>query len=225
MTAQFKVLRPGAYTTVQDAGRYGYQRYGVPPSGALDRFAFQVANILVGNPEGTAVLEITAFGPRFEVLAEADVAITGAHFPMSLNGQSAGGWSRFRIRPGDILDMGSAHSGCRGYLAVTGGIDVPVVMGSRSTYVDAKVGGFNGRLLATEDVVWRGEGTLIDTARRLPEKLIPRYASEIVLRAILGPQDDFFADGILTFFGSEFVCRCKLEPNGISAQRSEDYPV
>jgi len=87
MTTMFKVTEPGAYTTVQDRGRYGYQQFGVPQTGALDQFAFCVANMLAGNPEDAAVLEITFSGPRLEILADADIAITGAEMPISVNGQ------------------------------------------------------------------------------------------------------------------------------------------
>jgi len=188
----FRVLEPGIYTTVQDRGRYGYQQFGIPISGAMDQFAYRVANLLVGNPEDAAVLEITVFGPRLEVLAEADIAVTGAEMPITINDEAAEGWTSLRVRPGDVVALKQVRSGCRAYLAVTGGIDVPVVMGSRSTYVGGKLGGYQGRPLAKGDLLARGPAEPLKAPRKLPPNFIPRYPSEILLRAIPGPQDDYF---------------------------------
>lgn len=205
MTDVFRVTRSGPYTTVQDKGRHGYQQYGVPPTGALDQFAYRVANLLVGNAQSAAVLELTLFGPALEVLAEADIAITGADMPIRINDQSVKTWSCFKVKPGDLLDIGLVRSGCRGYLAVTGGIDVPVVMGSRSTYVGAKVGGYRGRIVAKGDVISRRNDAPLGTHRQLPQQFIPRYAPEVDLRAVPGPQNDFFDLGLTTLFNSEFT--------------------
>lgn len=201
----FKVIKPGPYTTVQDGGRHGYQQYGVPPAGVLDDYAFRAANLLVGNQENAAVLEITFLGPHLEALAEAELALTGAEMPVSLNGEPVEGWAGFRVKPGDRVALGPARSGCRSYLSVTGGIDVPVVMGSRSCYVGAGIGGHNGRILMEGDVLPRGEGRLLRRSRKLPGEFIPRYCPEILLRAVPGPQDDFFDRGLETFFESSFT--------------------
>jgi antagonist of KipI len=201
----FKVIVPGPYTTVQDKGRFGYQQFGIPPTGALDRFAYRVANMLVGNPEDAAVLETTIMGPRMEVLTETDVAVTGGEAIITLNNQTVENWCSFRIKPGDVLSVGQVKRGCRSYLAVTGGIDVPLVMGSRSCYVSAKIGGHQGRILASDDILKRLDGELLHSPRQVPKTLIPQYASDISLRAIPGPQDDFFDEGLNTFFDSEFV--------------------
>ena len=201
----FKVLVPGPYTTVQDQGRYGFQQFGIPPTGALDQFSFRVANMLVGNPEDAAVLETTIMGPRLEVLAEADIAVTGAEVSISVNDQPAEGWTFYRVRPGDVVNVGQVKRGCRAYVAVTGGIDVPVVMGSRSCYVGGKIGGYQGRILAKDDVLPRGEGTPLIKPHKMPKEFIPSYPSEILLRAVPGPQDDFFDQGLVTFFESEFT--------------------
>lgn len=210
----FKVLEPGIYTTVQDKGRYGYQQFGIPISGAMDQFAYRVANLLVGNPEDAAALEITVLGPHLEVLAEADIAVTGAEFPISVNGQSVEGWTSFRVKPGDVVTIRQVRSGCRAYLAVTGGIDVPVVMGSRSTYVGGKIGGYGGRPLRKGDILSRGEGRLLKAPRRLPHEFIPTYPREILLRAIPGPQDDYFDEGLQIFFSSEFRVSAKADRMG-----------
>lgn len=201
----FRVLVSGPYTTVQDKGRYGYQQFGIPPAGALDPFAYRVANLLVGNPEDAAVLETTIIGPRLEVLAEADVAVTGAQAAIRLNDQPMACWASFRVQPGDLLNVGQVKNGCRSYIAVTGGIAVPLVMNSRSCYVGGAIGGHEGRLVAKDDVLKRFEGQLLAATRRLPEAFIPQYPSSIILRAVPGPQDDFFNEGLDLFFESEFI--------------------
>ena len=200
----FQVLTSGAYTTVQDKGRYGYQHMGIPMSGAIDSFSCRVANLLVGNPQESAVLEITVTGPRLAVLKEAYVALTGAEMGISLNDKPIEGWMSFRVTKGDLLAVRQIKSGCRAYLAVSGGIDVPEVMGSRSTYVGGKLGGYQGRPLNKGDLLYAGEGRPLKASRRLPSARIPKYASQISLRAVPGPQDDFFREGMTTFFQSEF---------------------
>ena len=214
----FSVLTPGAYTTVQDKGRYGYQKMGIPISGALDSFALNVANKLVGNPERCAVLEITVMGPRFEVFSETDIAITGAEIGITLNEMPVDCWRSFRVKSGDILDIKQVKSGCRAYLAVSGGIDVPEVMGSRSTYVGGKIGGYSGRSLKQGDIIKRGKGLLLDTERHLYPAVIPQYSSNIVIRAVPGPQDDFFDEGLKTLFKSEFMVSAKADRMGYRLQ-------
>lgn len=205
MTDVFRILKPGPYTTVQDGGRYGYQQFGIPPTGVLDHFAYRAANMLLGNPENAAVLEVTVVGPQLEVLSETDVVVTGAEAPIRLNNQPQKGWGTFRARPGDILNIGPVQNGCRCYIAVTGGLDVPLVMGSRSCYVAAGIGGHEGRLIAKGDILKRGEGGLLHAMRQVPDRAIPTYAPEITLRAVPGPQDDFFTEGLDLFFRSDFT--------------------
>lgn len=202
---QFSVISPGLFTTIQDRGRFGYQKFGIPVTGVLDCFAARIANFLVGNDSSCALVEITVGGPRLTVLNDAFVAITGAELEITLNGDSIPTWEAFRVRPGDILDVGGVRSGCRGYLAVTGGIAVPLVMGSRSCYLGGKFGGFDGRALQAGDTIQRGPGVFLEQPRKLPRDLIPRLPSEIVLRAIPGPQDDYFGADLEKFFKAEFV--------------------
>jgi biotin-dependent carboxylase-like uncharacterized protein len=198
-------MKPGPYTTVQDAGRYGFQQFGIPPTGVLDQFAYRAANILIGNPEHAAVLETTVIGPQLEILSTTDIAVTGAEAPITLNTEPQRGWSTFRARPGDILNIGPVKNGCRCYVAVTGGIDVPLVMGSRSCYVAARIGGYEGRLLAKGDVLKRLEGRLLSQMRQVPEQAIPVYSPDINLRAVPGPQNDFFDEGMELFYRSGFT--------------------
>ncbi len=212
------VLTPGAYTTVQDKGRYGYQQMGIPVSGVLDAFAFRAANMLVGNPDYAAVLEITIMGPRLEILVESDVAVTGAEMGMTLNEQPVEGWKSIRVKPGDILNIQQVKSGCRGYLAVNGGINVPVVMGSRATYVGGKLGGYRGRPLKEGDVIQSGDAKLLNVPLKFPTDLIPKHLSEIIIRAIPGPQDDFFQEGLDTLFQSDYMVSTKADRMGYRLQ-------
>ncbi len=212
------VLTPGAYTTVQDKGRYDYQQMGIPVSGVLDAFAFRAANMLVGNPDYAAVLEITIMGPRLEILVDSDVAVTGAEMGMTLNEQPVEGWKSIRVKPGDILNIQQVKSGCRGYLAVNGGINVPVVMGSRATYVGGKLGGYRGRPLKEGDVIQSGDVKLLNTPLKFPTDLIPKHLSEIIIRAIPGPQDDFFQEGLDTLFQSDYMVSTKADRMGYRLQ-------
>ena len=210
----FTVLQPGAFTTIQDQGRYGYQQFGIPVSGALDMFAFRVANMLVGNPETAAVLECAFLGPRLEVRSGAAVAVTGANMPALVNGQVRDPWQTFVVKPGDVISFKSAQNGVRTYLAVSGGIDAPEVMGSRSTFVGAKIGGLDGRALAKGDILPRGPADHSYVARILPEEFRPLLESKITLRAMPGPQDDYFGEGLEIFFHSEFEVTSQADRMG-----------
>jgi antagonist of KipI len=200
------VADPGLLTTVQDLGRYGHQRVGVPPSGPMDRLAFLVANRLVGNPDGAAALECTIKGPRLEVRQAATVAVTGAPMGFTVNGAAAPLWTAVRVRPGDVIAFQMAGAGCRAYLAVAGGIDVPLALGSRATYLRGRLGGLGGRAIQKGDALPVGtpagaarEGRTVPDARR------PAYPAERECRVILGPQDDRFTpEGIQAFLGGPY---------------------
>ena len=217
---RFKVHSPGAFTTVQDAGRFGYQKMGMPISGALDTFAYQVANLLVDDPLDSAVLEITITGPRLEFLSAGDIAMTGADMGMTLNDTPVRPWQSLRVHPGDILEIHQVTSGCRAYLAIGGGIDVPLVMGSRSTYVGGKLGGFEGRPLKAADIVCGYEKALLPAPRRLSERWIPDYKREISLRIIPGPQDDYFDAGLETLLTTDYMVTPKADRMGYRLQGS-----
>lgn len=223
----FRVHTPGPYTTVQDRGRFGFQHMGVPVSGALDLFAHTVANLLVGNRPTCATLEITFFGPELEVLNTADIAVAGADMALTVNDAAAAQWATIRVHKGDRIGFGQAVSGCRTYLAVTGGIAVDQVMGSRSTYVSGGIGGVAGRPLGAGDMLARGPGRLLERPRRLPWQ--PLYGSEIHLRAVPGPQDNCFAGSLDTFFASPYTVTdktnrmgCRLQ--GPALERDPDAP-
>src|SRR6195256_6491918 len=146
-----KVLKPGLATTVQDLGRPGYYHIGIPLSGGMDRHALAAANLLVGNAEGAAVLEAGFIGPELEFTDDAMVAVTGAELPPKLDGVPRETWSSFEVKRGQKLSFDFLNKGARAYIAVAGGIDVPVVLGSRSTYALGALGGFKGRKLEAGD--------------------------------------------------------------------------
>jgi biotin-dependent carboxylase-like uncharacterized protein len=171
----------------------------------LDKDAGRIANLLAGNTGNQAVLEITFIGPALEVLCDTDIAVTGADMELTINGISANNWRSHRVKKGDLLVFNQAITGCRSYLAVTGGIHVPEVMGSRSCYIGAQLGGIEGRALIKDDRIKRFDVPAMDETRQLPEAFVPDYGHGIALRAVAGPQDDYFDDGLALFFGSCFT--------------------
>src|SRR5262245_17965001 len=127
-------------------------RHGIPPSGPVDRFAFVVANRLVGNPDGAAAPECTLIGPRFEVDAAGAIAVTGADMPVTVNGSESPRWATIALDAGDVVKLGPARAGVRSYVAFSGGLDVALVLGSRSTYVRGRMGGLEERAAGKGDV-------------------------------------------------------------------------
>lgn len=204
-----RVIMPGMLTTVQDLGRVGLSELGIPEAGALDQYSLRVANLLAGNHEDEAGLEITVLGPTLEVLDDGVIALCGGDLMPNLNGQPIPMWESVGVHRGDQLSFRGPRSGCRSYLAVAGGIDVPPVLGSRSTYVQGKLGGFEGRPLRKDDIIRTGlpkrrMSELV--GRRTPEHLIPHYGSQLEIRVVLGPQDEYFSPaGIETFLSSEYL--------------------
>jgi KipI family sensor histidine kinase inhibitor len=203
----FTVLKPGLLSTVQDRGRFGFRAFGVSPGGVMDTLAAGVANLLAGNNPDAAVLEMTLLGGSFRFAAGAYVAVCGADMGCRLDGVAVRNWSAFSIPAGAELTFGHAVTGCRAYLAVRGGITVPPVLGSCSTFLRAGFGGYGGRALRAADPVSFGAVCGAAALKRLlPSRLIPRYPQEIRLRVLPGPQDDLFeAEGIETFFSSVYT--------------------
>jgi biotin-dependent carboxylase-like uncharacterized protein len=233
----------GLLTTVQDRGRYGYQRYGMPVSGAMDLFSLELANLLVGNDRCDACLEATISGPELEFTGATWVAITGADMDPHLNGHGIPMNTAIDVRPGDRLVFKGLKSGCRAYIAFAGGIAVPQVMGSRSTYLRAAVGGFQGRVLMAGDELplgneaWlpSGEGLPLKgsgphssfgqktpgTANRkprldkIPEGLIPEYIHEQTIRVISGPEAHYFEiAGLRSFLTAEYTVTARSDRMG-----------
>jgi len=181
-----KVLKPGLSTTVQDLGRPGYYHIGIPLSGGMDRLALKAANLLVGNKEGAAVLEAVFMGPELEFTEEATVAVTGADMPPRVNGDPRPGWTSFRVKKGQVLSFDFLKKGARAYIAVSGGIDVPVVLGSRSTYTLGALGGFKGRKLEVGDKLPVGKGRGAKEGRSVAEKLRRAPGMPAELRMVPG---------------------------------------
>ncbi len=214
-----RVIAAGFSPTIQDLGRPHVQHLGVPPSGALDPVALEIANALVGNPPGAAALELRVMGPTLEVEAEAvRVALVGTVAAIEVQGERGGPvdanrsvrfsrGTRFRI--GGLSDTGVA------YLAVEGGIDVPEVYGSRATYTRARIGGIDGRAVRDGDALPLSVDTVGERGEIKCADLDWTRAGGPV-RVVLGPQDDFFApDSIAAFFAEAYTCSREADRMGI----------
>ncbi len=213
MTDALHILSPGLCTTVQDLGRFHAYHMGVPVSGVLDDYAGRIANWLVGNPATSATLEMSMTGARMEILSPADIAITGAAMNPQINGRPCRQWTSLRVQPGDVINLGAADNGCRTSLAITGGVAVPQVLGSSSTYLGGLLGGFKGRMLAAGDILKRGAGPLLRTAKNLP--WFPLYPEDIFLRAIAGPHDNYFHNQLERFFSTPFTVTAQCNRMGV----------
>jgi antagonist of KipI len=212
MSAFLEVVSPGMLSTIQDRGRPGRQADGVTPGGAMDPFALQAGNLLLGNEPGAAALEIALRGPTLRVLADGMVCACGADFGAALDGVPLRQWTVAAVRAGQVLSFAAGRDGAWAYLCVPGGIDVPVVMGSRSTHLRAGLGGLDGRALRAGDqlhVAGRDPGGA-EVGRALPDALVPRYADSQEVRALPGPQDGLFTRSSLeAFFSTE--CRVSAQ--------------
>ena len=201
-----EIVTQGLFTTVQDLGRPGYQEFGVPASGAMDRFALKVANVLVGNVVGAAALEMTVIGPNITFLQDTWAALTGGNLAPHLDDVPLKSWRAFRVRAGSRLSFHGMQDGMRAYLAVAGGIDVPEVMGSRSTYIPSGFGGFEGRALEKHDILAAFTPDGEYRARYMyAEHDVPTYGDIHPLRVVLGPQlEAFTTQGIETLLNSNY---------------------
>ena len=205
----------GLLTTVQDRGRYGYQKFGMPVSGAMDVFSLELANLLVGNDPGDACLEATISGPGLEFTSATWIAITGADMDPHLNGQGIPMNTAVDVRQGDRLGFRGLRSGCRSYIAFAGGIAVPPVMGSRSTYLRAGIGGFNGRAFIPGDELPLGEPIDNPRLKKIPEGLIPEYKHEQTIRIISGPEAHYFeVAGLRSFLSTEYTVTAQSDRMG-----------
>jgi len=202
------VLDGGMLTTVQDLGRVGAQKYGVPESGAMDGLALCAANRLVGNADAAACLEMTLGGPELRFGAPALIAVTGADLGILVNGRPIARWQAVSVAADTVLTCSAVRDGMRAYLAVSGGIDVPPVLGSRSTFTRSALGGFEGRALREGDRLPAGRASdpPQGPGRRLPRHAIPVYGHAHILHVVMGPQDDAFTDeGIRTFLAETYT--------------------
>jgi KipI family sensor histidine kinase inhibitor len=209
----FEVLAPGLMTTVQDLGRPGWRRYGVPASGALDRGAHVAANLAVGNAPGAATLELSFPGPRLRAAAPAEIAVTGADFTPRHNGAPIDPGRPLWVQPGDVVEFAEPRGGQWAYLSVAGGFDVPEVLGSRSTYVRGGLGGVEGRPLRAGDVLGRGEGGPGLRRRQRAASLARQHDA---IRVVLGPQiDAFSADAQTGWLAGAFEVTAQRDRSGM----------
>lgn len=214
----FEVLEPGILTTVQDLGRYGFSQFGVPPSGALDTFSLRVGNLLVGNREGEACLEITLMGLKIKVLKEVVMAITGGDLSPTLNEEPLEMWRTHLLVEGDVITFKKVQAGCRAYLAVSGGFVVPKIMGSSSTYLSGNFGGLEGRKLRRGDILYTFDisPSLNKLGLRFPSDWIPSLEKEVFLKVIPGPQDHHFTEkGSQTFRSSSYQVTPQCDRMGV----------
>jgi biotin-dependent carboxylase-like uncharacterized protein len=180
---------PGLQSTVQDLGRPGYYNVGIPAGGAMDTLSHEIANLLVGNDPALATIESTYTAPKFTVTEPTRMAVTGATMEVSVNGQTVPQWTGIDLAEGDSVSCGFATAGTRSYLAFSGGVDVPRVLDSRSTYSLGKIGGHQGRALAAGDTVPIGKRNGDDALRALADDLRPAFSRAITARVVLGLYD------------------------------------
>ncbi|MGY2289515.1 urea carboxylase [Pseudomonas sp. SDO528_S397] len=211
-----EVLEPGTHSSVQDVpGRLGYWNIGVPPSGPMDDYAFRLANRIVGNHESAAGLEFTVQGPTLRFHCDAVIALTGAECPAQLDGEAMPYWAPIQVKSGQVLKLGRALNGCRTYLAVRNGLDVPVYLGSRSTFALGQLGGHAGRTLRNADMLAISQPALAACTTPAPVSeplavsaaLIPQYTHTWTIGVLYGPHGapDFFTpEAIDAFFAAEW---------------------
>lgn len=198
-----KVLHHGLSTSIQDLGRPGYFHLGIPVGGAMDRLALRAANLLVGNDEGAAGLEAVFMGPKLQFTEDTIVAVTGADMPAKVDGVMQPGWTSFTVKAGQELSFDFLKSGARIYIAVSGGIDVPLALGSRSTYAIGALGGLNGRPIAVGDELPVGQAGKAEAGRTIAPEFRRGPGKPAELRVLPGlywdrltdsAKENFFAD-------------------------------
>ena len=211
-----KVITPGPLSTIQDGGRFGYMSTGFGSGGAMDLRAMRIANLLVGNNENDGVIEMTMLGLSAEFTCGTVIALTGANMQPKLNGEEIPMYETVEVQPGDKLTLGAALSGMRGYLAVAGGFDIDPVMGSQSTNLKVKLGGFQGRKLSSGDQIplrWETDLTQCGHNKCDPENDYPQMAT---VRVMFGPQEDYFTDkGINTFLTARYSVSGQSDRMGV----------
>ncbi|PQZ60107.1 MULTISPECIES: biotin-dependent carboxyltransferase family protein [unclassified Microbacterium] len=190
-----EVVQPGLQTTVQDEGRQGYYSLGFPQGGSMDQESARFANALVGNPASAAVLECTYIGPVLRATEPVVVAVAGAPVPVLVNGEPRDEWSRLALEAGDTLSFGVIGAGTKFWIAVRGGIDVPVVLGSRSTYVIGAIGGVGGRAAAAGDELPVGVALQpLPPVASLAPQYRPVFERTLAVRVVLGLYDHLLTE-------------------------------
>lgn len=220
------VKDPGFATTVQDRGRYGYSHLGISSGGAADSLSFRIANLLVGNDQNAAALEMTLTGATLQFEEFATLAVTGAECSVDVDGRSVPRARAMQAPAGSLVKIGRMALGTRAYLAVQGGIDVLLVMGSASTDLGAKFGGFEGHLLRRGDCLQIGPSTGL-RPRALKSAKLPFFCHEgdKVLRVTRGSQQDWFdSDAFATFFSNPFSVTDQSGRTGLRLKGSTIRP-
>ena len=211
-----KVINPGPLSTIQDAGRFGYMCTGFGTNGAMDSLSMEIANILVGNEPGAGVVEMTMLGMTVEFTCNAVIALTGAPMEILRGEEIIPMYQAVEVFAGDRLTMGAAQSGMRTYLAVAGGFDLPMVMGSMSTNLKCGIGGFKGRKLAAGDELPLRQSVSLSMVGQSKCQLENDYPNAQVVRVVLGPQEDYFTDaGIETFLSAGYKVSGQSDRMGV----------
>ncbi|KSU85310.1 antagonist of KipI [Fictibacillus enclensis] len=215
--------KPGMLTSLQDLGRYSYQQFGVIASGAMDPFAHTAANLLVGNSENEATLEATLLGPRITFETDTYIAVCGGDLTPSLNGKRIQNWRPYKVNKDDVLEFGKCKWGCRAYIAVAGGFDTELVMGSRSTYLRAGIGGYQGRALKEGDRLKTGsfKPTFkpVSVNWKMSRGLRTVYENMGRIRTVKGRHFDYFTlESQKAFFEKEFTITTKSDRMGYRAE-------
>ncbi|HBB28942.1 MAG TPA: KipI antagonist [Clostridiales bacterium] len=222
------IRNSGLLTTVQDLGRYKYQAFGVSVSGAMDQRSLKLANLLVGNDVDEAGLEVTMLGPTIEFMEDNIIAITGGDLMPQLNNVGISMNTALVCHKGDILSFKGIKSGSRAYIAFAGGLSVPTVMGSKSTYTKASIGGFKGRKLEKGDEIgFKNPKASIHNLSKRTLNINNQFSNDISLRIIMGPQEDYFTEeGLNTFLNSTYTVSnefdrmgCRLEGEKIQHKK------
>ena len=212
------IIDGGLQTLVQDMGRKEYYHLGVPPSGAADKYSYVLGNLLLGNPQDYAALEITLLGPVIEFRKKTVIAITGAPCEAKLNAEIVPMWESLLVKEGDVLSFRMTTSGVKTYLCVSGGIQVPDVLGCKSTYVLSQLGGYQGRKLQAGDEVRIGEplpGVFQQVGKRIPDEYLPPFSTSVDIRMVVGLSSYRLSDeGLRAFLNSEW--QVGLESNNIA---------
>lgn len=189
------IQNQGMLATIQDMGRFGYRRYGMPVAGAMDLFSFRCANWLAGNPQQTPIIEATLTGPEIRFLCRTRFAVTGGAFEATINGKNIEGWRSYRAGKGSVLKVGAIKSGARIYIAFSGGFLVDSQMGSASSYLPGNLGGYRGRELRKGDILALGRGhSLLLKKREIKAEYIPTFTGAKTLRILPGVNSECFSD-------------------------------
>jgi antagonist of KipI len=217
----FKVINPGIHTTIQDQGRYGFMKYGIPPSGAMDQYSYMVGNLLLGNSDNSASLEITLHGLIIEAIISVTIAITGGNLCAYLNDHPAPQWAPVTMEKRDILYFKRRKEGFRAYLAVGGGFNTPEILGSKSTFIK----GGTGMTLRGGEILSIGNYDKRKSIKTniLPRQYGPEFNNHEPILVVMGPQEEYFtSQGIDTFLNSTF----KITPQSDRmAYRTDGPPI